>query len=632
MSLIKYRPDIDGLRAVAVSLVLLNHFGLSLFSGGFVGVDVFFVISGYLITAIISRQLLMGVWSFRQFYIRRALRLLPALYVVLGSVLVLGYFFYLPGDYALLSQSALSSLLFSANIFFWRNSGGYFSPNAEEMPFLHVWSLSVEEQFYFVWPFLFFLIYKIFELRGRRLFVLLLVFLTFGLAEIGVASGYSGTYFLLPFRAGELLLGSLLALSLEDSRYSGFESKVLANGIAVAGMALILASAIFLDESSSFPGINAFAPCVGAALVIAAPVYGRNYISFLLSTKLLVFVGLISYSLYLWHWPVVSLLRYLRVDLTPMVVLAAIALSFLLSVLSWRFVENVFRSGISGNSRIVIFLGAPVFLVVTFGSILVYLKDGLPERFPYALLTQEQLDGERQRYWQEIKTKDTDFNEGADVRNILMVGNSHAYDFSYSLTENNFQGKIKLIETTHYCFNFGFEAVFPDKIDLCKSRFAAVMESPELKSADVVVLHDNWSGKDFDGLVRVLKAIRNITLAPIYVVGPKMIFEENVLNISKYAQQEKIINPSGINGYSRRFQSKALIEHDRELKMFFDRDLNLKDIHYISALDVQCGAEMKCDILSEDTGEYLYFDSGHFTLVGARNFGKKLKERNGFLF
>ncbi|TCL29438.1 peptidoglycan/LPS O-acetylase OafA/YrhL [Azotobacter chroococcum] len=574
----------------------------------------------------------MGVWSFRQFYIRRALRLLPALYVVLGSVLVLGYFFYLPGDYALLSQSALSSLLFSANIFFWKNSGGYFSPNAEEMPFLHVWSLSVEEQFYFVWPFLFFLICKIFELRGRRLFVLLLVFLSFCLAEIGVASDYSGAYFLLPFRAGELLLGSLLALSLEDSRYSGFESKVLANGIAVAGMALILASAIFLDESSSFPGVNAFFPCVGAALVIVAPLYGQNFVSCLLSTRSLVFVGLISYSLYLWHWPVVSLLRYLRVDLTPIVMFTAIALSIFLGFLSWRFVESFFRSNASRDSRIVFFLATPVFLIVSFGPILIYLKDGLPGRFPYALLTQEELNNERQRYWQGIKTIDTDFTEGGGTKKVLLVGNSHANDLSYSLTENDFQGKIKLIGTTHYCFNFGFGAVFSEKVDHCRERFSAVIGSPELRSADVIYLHDNWGGKDFDGLVRVLQMIRSVTTAPIYVIGPKMIFEESALNISKYAQQDRFITPLSINKYSRRFQRKDLVDYDNELKEFFDRDLGLASVQYVSALDAQCGVEMNCDILSEDTGEYLYFDAGHFTLAGAKIFGKKLKERNSFLF
>ncbi|MFD1693382.1 hypothetical protein ACFSHR_23805 [Azotobacter chroococcum] len=168
-----------------------------------------------------------------------------------------GIFFICRGLCSFIAERTEFIAIFGKYIF-WKNSGGYFSPNAEEMPFLHVWSLSVEEQFYFVWPFLFFLICKIFELRGRRLFVLLLVFLSFCLAEIGVASDYSGAYFLLPFRAGELLLGSLLALSLEDSRYSGFESKVLANGIAVAGMALILASAIFWMKALVSQGLMHF--------------------------------------------------------------------------------------------------------------------------------------------------------------------------------------------------------------------------------------------------------------------------------------------------------------------------------------------------------------------------------------
>ncbi|MCC6076419.1 acyltransferase family protein [Pseudomonas sp. GCM10022188] len=632
MATITYRPDIDGLRAVAVSLVVLNHFGIGLFSGGFVGVDVFFVISGYLITNIISSQMAAGVWSFGQFYTKRAFRLLPALYVMLGAVLVAGYFFYLPADYSLLAKGVLSSLLFSANIFFWQNSGGYFSPDAEEMPLLHIWSLSVEEQFYFCWPFLFYLAYKFFRGRALCWVILASALLSFWLSEVGVERGYSGAYFLLPFRAGELLLGCSLALFL-NFRGEGREVRpVVAEALSFFGLFLIFAAAVLLGKGSSFPGINAFIPCLGAALVIAAPSFGRSLGSRILSLKPFVFIGLISYSLYLWHWPVASILRYLRVDLTPLVALGAILSSVLIGFVSWYFVERPFRTAGQRKGRMVAIAGALAISFVFVGPVFVYLKNGLPERFPYAMLTQEQLDAERLRYWVDIKTKDTSFAEGKIAKQVLVVGNSHAYDFSYALTENDFVGTIKLIETTFHCFNFGFNAVFPDKADLCREKFLGVIESPELRSADVIYLHDNWSGKDFEGLVKVLQEIRQVTSAPIYVVGPKMTFDESALNISKYAQSERIVTASGINQYSRGYQRKNLFDYDRELKDFFAGDVGVKDVHYISALDVQCGAERRCDILSEDTGEYLYFDTGHFTLAGARDFGKKLKKKDGSAF
>lgn len=629
---LSYRPDIDGLRAVAVLAVVFNHVGFSIFSGGFVGVDIFFVISGYLITGIILGQVSQGAFSFREFYIRRARRILPAFYFVLLMVVLVGYFVYLPSDYYQVSQSALSAILFSANIFFWKNSGGYFSPSAEEMPLLHIWSLSVEEQFYFIWPVMLLLLLRIRSAFISFLFVFLVALLSFLLSEAGVIKGWSGTYYLLPFRASELLVGALLAIW-------GYywpvrkRSEVAANILSGSGVILVFASIFLLDEGSSFPGVNALIPCIGAALIIAGPLFGRAVFSRILAVRPLVFIGLISYSLYLWHWPLISMLHYMRIQFTVYVMLGLVCSSMLLGYLSWRYIERVYRLTGTGNAVAVRgfkHLTVAGILIVLLAPVFVYVKDGLPERFPFALLTQEQLMNERQRYWGGIKTKSTNFNTAAAVKKVLVVGNSFAYDLSYALTENNFSGQVKLIETTHHCFNFGGSAASQEKKEFCSQRLDIVLESKELKLADAIYLHDNWGGKDLSSLDSVLLRIRGVTNAPIYVFGPKMVYTSSVMNISMLAQKERNISISSINSFAKSFQNDRVRDYDLELAEFFSSK-HYDGVKYVSSLRVQCGDGRTCGILS-DEGKYLYFDSGHFTLEGARLFGQRLRMEHEYLF
>lgn len=628
--MISYRPDIDGLRAVAVLLVVLNHVGFSTFAGGFIGVDVFLVISGFLITGIIQKQGLEGRFSFIAFYVRRAKRLLPALYVLLLCVLAVGYRVLLPSDYSALAGSALSSILFAANIFFWQNSDGYFSSSAEEMPLLHIWSLSLEEQFYFVWPVALLVLLKLKARHLQLAGIAIVIVLSFGVAEMGVNNEWSGTYFLLPSRAGELLLGAMLAIALRGRVTSTATNRAAANLVSLAGILMVLLPALYLDGDSSFPGLNALVPCLGAALVIAAPYLGSNLVSRLLSFRPLVFIGLTSYSVYLWHWPLISYLRYARVDITWPIASSVIALSLFLGYLSWRFVEQTFRQDgalLSGGVR---GLALAIGIAVTASPVIIHMQDGLPSRFPFALLTQEQLNAERGRYWQGIETKSSVFENNGAVKNILVVGNSHAYDLSYALTENEYPGVIKLIETSHRCFNFGHDALEPDQAEFCNDRFEEVLNSPELGTADTVFLHDNWGSIDPVGLEATLDQIRARTDAPIIVVGPKMIFSDVVLNISRFAQQERLVTAAEINDFSRRYYVELLFQYDQDLRAFFAAK-RLSGVTYVSALDVQCGPERECDILSAE-GEYLYFDSNHFTLAGARRFGEKLKQGHRELF
>jgi peptidoglycan/LPS O-acetylase OafA/YrhL len=623
-----YRPDIDGLRAVAVMLVVLGHAGVALVPGGFVGVDVFFVISGYLITTLIAAQKGAGRFTFREFYLRRAKRLLPALYVMMLAAMAAGWFILLPSDYSLLAQSALSAVALGSNYFFWRTSGGYFSPDAGSLPLLHVWSLSLEEQFYIVWPAALLLLLRVRAPRLRLGLIAAAIVASFAYAQYGVSQDWVSAYFLLESRAGEFLLGCLLALAWRDRPVR--ESPVAANALSGVGLALIAASAVLLHARSPFPGVAALAPCVGAVLIIAAPKFGQSLVSRALSLKPVVFVGLISYSVYLWHWPLISFLRYSRVELTPLVSAGVVAASLLLGWISWRLIETGYRASLHRPGKLPLAIAAMATAVTLAVPVAIYVQHGFPQRFPFALLTQEQLTEERGRYWRDLSARTGVFSEGEQAKQVLIVGDSHAYDLSYALMENHFAGRLKLIETFAPCYNFGHDAVQPTDTALCAERLQAVMQAPELRMADAIYLHDHWGRLDLPALTDMLRQLRAVSNAPIYVFGPKMMFSDDVLKISQEAQRAHQITASAINAYAVGYRVQEKPTMDAALKAFFQAP-PVKDVHYVSWLDVQCGAELKCDILSAD-GQYLYFDAGHFTLLGSRGFGARLKAAHPELF
>jgi peptidoglycan/LPS O-acetylase OafA/YrhL len=246
-----YRRDIDGLRAVAVMLVVLNHAGLQ-FQGGYVGVDVFFVISGFLITGLIAIQRSRGMFSFRKFYLRRAKRLLPALYLMMLTIMVGGYFFLIPSDYSLLSESALSAVALASNFFFWRSSGGYFSPDAASLPLLHVWSLSLEEQFYLLWPMALLLLLRMRSSKVRSAIIAGVAVLSFAGGEFAVSPHSIGAYFLLPARGGEFMVGTLIYLHWRPGTVNESRGPLLAHVLSSAGSLMILAPAVLLNAKSPF--------------------------------------------------------------------------------------------------------------------------------------------------------------------------------------------------------------------------------------------------------------------------------------------------------------------------------------------------------------------------------------------
>lgn len=348
---LKYRAEVDGLRALAVVPVILFHAGVSLFQGGFVGVDVFFVISGYLITTILLDELKAGRFSIVRFYERRARRILPALFLVMAVSLPFAWMWLLPNDMKDYAQSLAAITLFSSNVLFWRQSG-YFDTDTALKPMLHTWSLAVEEQYYLLFPLYLLLTWRF----GRRVMITglaVIALASLGLAQWGSLHKPSAAFYLLPTRAFELAIGCFVAFHFARERVPQ-PSTAVANAGALLGLLMIGWANFAFDESTPFPSVHALVPTVGTALVIlfATP---ATWVGRVLSLKPLVAIGLVSYSAYLWHQPLFAFARHRAVHEPAPWVFGVLSLAALgLAWLSWRYVEQPFRQK-GGFSRAQVF-------------------------------------------------------------------------------------------------------------------------------------------------------------------------------------------------------------------------------------------------------------------------------------
>ena len=373
----KYRSDIDGLRCLAVLPVVLFHAGISGVPGGFVGVDVFFVISGFLITGILKSDIEENRYSLVRFYERRIRRILPALTFTVLVSWVLAYTVFLPNYFVDFSKSVVSTSIFISNLYFWKFSG-YFDHSALLRPLLHTWSLAVEEQFYIFMPVLMYLVFRFAKPFAFWIFSgLALASLALSIYSNQVAP--TANFFLLPTRAWELLLGGLLSMA----SLRPLKSLWMRHGLGVAGLAMILFPAVLYSEATPFPGLAALPPCVGAALLIYTGAESGGLATRLLSSRPIVFIGKVSYSLYLVHWPLIVFFRY--ISLTSPSLLSAVfivASSLALAVFSWWFIERPFRQKSFIASRKVLFAGAIVSLALMASvGVAGVMTGGFPNRF-----------------------------------------------------------------------------------------------------------------------------------------------------------------------------------------------------------------------------------------------------------
>ena len=380
----RYRPEIDGLRAIAVVAVVLFHARIGL-RGGYIGVDVFFVISGFLITSLIVKDLQDGKFSLANFWERRVRRIIPAAVVMVLATLVTGWFLLMPADYVLLGHSAVWQAVFGANFHFWLNTN-YFAGPAEEQALLHTWSLAVEEQFYLLFPLILFGLSRLaaFRRRGPLLAILILAFLaSLAVSIYSVPRNPSAAFYLLPSRAWELLAGSIIALLPAPSL-----GRVWREVLCWLALLLVLVPCFHYTRHTPFPGLAALPPCLGAALFIwatarrSADTSSVPSAARLLSSRPVVFIGLISYSLYLWHWPLFAFSTYIGSGPMPRgYSIAMVGLSLVLAVLSWRFVETPFRKRrVCATRKSVFAFGACAIAAVTGLGIWLQFAAGFPQR------------------------------------------------------------------------------------------------------------------------------------------------------------------------------------------------------------------------------------------------------------
>ncbi|NLA69066.1 MAG: acyltransferase [Gammaproteobacteria bacterium] len=527
-----YRADIDGLRAVAVLAVIGYHAFPAAVPGGFAGVDVFFVISGFLITSLLRDELAAtGRVRLGDFYVRRIRRLFPALALVLAACLAAGWWLQVPSDYALLGRHAAASAGFVANIAFWLDAD-YFAPAADALPLLHLWSLGVEEQFYLAWPLLLVLAARA-GLGGRAL------------AATGVALSLAacllltprdpGSAFFLPFtRFWELLAGAWLALRLRDAGGGSRMRPAVADALALAGLALVLATCLLLDDQSPFPGWRALPPVAGSMLlVLAAP--GSRWTRWLLTRRWLVWIGLVSYPLYLWHWPLLSFGRiHAAGEVAPLARLALVALALVLSGLTWRLLERPLRRGLRARAALAVLL--PAMAVVLAAAVAVWALRGIESRAgepvrAYANYAYDWRAPSREgrcsltgaRGEPEVFTPDCIDPPGPAPRPTLVLwGDSHAALLYPGLREAAGDG-LRLAQFTRSGCRPYLASRKPD----CRANNAWVMDRIADLRPDHVVLFAYWTGNDYEDPAQVLRdleqgiaAMHAAGVGHVVVLGP----------------------------------------------------------------------------------------------------------------
>ncbi len=572
-----YRKDIDGLRAISVYAVIFFHIGLKykenlIFSGGYIGVDVFFVISGFLISSIVFKEIEDNKFSILSFYNRRARRILP-IFTFVGLISsILSFYFFLPGDLLEFSKSLLSSIFFSSNFFFWKNTGYFFGGN-ELKPLIHTWSLSVEEQFYILFPLIVLLILRYLKKLMLPLFVLIL-FSSIILAEIESRDGSAGAFYLLPTRAWELISGVLCFFFLNQKIIF---SKTLKEFLSFIGLSAVIISLIFFKEEFTHPGLITLIPVIGTMLII---IFGnqKTLTYKFLANKVLVFNGLISYSLYMWHQPILAILKY-TVGISNLFEQFILVLSLIVvSAASWKYLEKPARDRNRISNKV--FFSSTLFtlLFILSFSVVGISSQGLLKKYPekdHNLLLNDNQYG---RYtWGNSSEIEMRKFSNKNTLKVLIIGDSFSQDFLNSIIEAKLN---KNIEMSWMSINFKCKKKPLIDIKCLKKNLENENIVKNLiKSSNVVFLSMAWSEK------RHFKDLRKLLVHEKYkeffdkvtIVGSKQFkFIENKkwtrLELLKLDDSERLNLKTRIN--------KQLISFNLEMEKVVGKNkfLNLIDI------------------------------------------------------
>jgi peptidoglycan/LPS O-acetylase OafA/YrhL len=607
-----YRRDIDGLRAVAVLPVVLFHFGVSAIPGGFTGVDIFFVISGYLISGSLLDDLDRGQFSIARFYWRRARRILPALVFVILLTCMAAWFILLPSDLHEFSLSVIAASTFWSNIYFWKTTN-YFSIDAALRPLLHTWSLSVEEQYYIFAPILMFLIYR--YLAKRWLIVLVPIIVgSFVLAIMATSLAPTAGFYLLPTRMWELMLGAVLMLR----RPPAIGNRLLMDLLGLAVFGLICYGFLTISQSDPFPGYNALFPCIGTALLIYvgqnAPTADR---AATIATRILqfspfVWIGLISYSLYLVHWPINSFVHYLSLqNIGVPTVIAMMVGSLALATFSWKFVEQPFRQKRPFTAPLPIFAfsGAAIAVLCACG-VAGALANGFPQRFPDFSTQKVQVGNWRNGIC---------FNEGSSpietwnladcarthgfATNVMLWGDSFAAHYVSGLEANIGKIQANVVQYTYAGCppDLTYFSYARPNCTRFNKRALTIIRDTRIQS---VILSGRWTDyetRGFNGLQQTIDTLHGLGVR-VYVIGQSPEFIADVQKIAFFAKRAHADNS--------------------EWPMAMDPRINervqpfTKGATFIDPLTSLCDAK-GCSYADAGTGQFLYFDYGHFSTAGA---------------
>jgi peptidoglycan/LPS O-acetylase OafA/YrhL len=618
----KYRPDIDGLRAVAILPVLFYHLGTSLAPGGFVGVDVFFVISGYLITSLISAEMHQGTYSITNFYVRRARRIFPALFAMCAVTALFVLLFCLPSDAKRFSSALAAATLFGSNIYFYL-SADYFAADAATQPLLHTWSLAVEEQFYIFFPLILLLVRRYFGQR-ERLIMVALALLSLGISVWLVETDKAGAFYLLHSRAWELLLGGLLALGV----FPAIQSRLLAGALGLVGLALIAGSVLLYRENMPFPGLAALAPCIGAALLIHTGKDASLLTAQALSLAPVRFIGLISYSLYLWHWPVAVISRYAAFwygwdpDL-KLHKLAVLALSFAAAMLSWYFVERPFRQRPYrlGTTAILSASAATMAFLVVAAGVVYPLSQRfwqMPQGAERVLATLDYRPTNAKRScFLGPKTNDFRyFNQAgclglSDTKeNWLLIGDSQAADLWAGLSDVN--PEINLMQGTAS----GCKPLLDLKgerrcTDLMRFLFADFIPK---RRFDVILVSARWGSGNIAEVRRTANALKPYA-ERVVVFGPHVEYKLDLPWLLAASMLKD--DPSVVD--------RARLGKQAQTDKLFAEQLRQDGTGYVSLYAALC-PEGRCQVTDEQ-GLPLAFDYGHLTASGSAVVAQWIRRR-----
>jgi len=641
-----YRADIQGLRAVAIISVVLFHVEIAPFSGGYIGVDVFFVISGFLITHLIKNDIDSGNFSFADFYIRRARRLFPALFVVVFFVFAFSAYQFIPQHFARLGGSVLSSLTWVSNIFFW-SEHGYFAAEASVKPLLHTWSLSVEEQIYLVWPLV--LLFALSSSRRRiaPVIILLLSIVSLYLAERWVQSGSSAGFFLTPARIYEFGIGALLvwlpsyeSLTQSAIRVSALRIFVWLKEVALLGGLLMIGYAVvYFDPATPFPGLHALVPCIGAALAVYA---GQSKsATCLLSNSPMVYIGRVSYSFYLVHWPIVIFYKYGHPNLDALDKVFLISASFAAALVLHYSVEKRFRLAHKGSQKdnqqqtakssktfLLACVAGTGCMIVPAATVWLQqglvLRAGIPEPI-VRIIEAQKLKGEES--WQFVSDTEganpNHFSEREDVLRVLIVGDSHGADIfnAIYLNSNLYQDwAVRRLSFRPECLfllsplDTGIQRLSVERKQWCDWELSQLDLKSLVPRAHKIVYVARWSHEHIKYIPMLAQHLAARTNAELVLLGRKAEFGDVPTIALSHGSMEGL----GQRLATLRDSSIDTLNHDLRISAAAE------GISVLDLLPLICEpGTNRCDAVDENNN-FLYYDSSHWTLEGARYFGAKL--------